>query len=216
MSSDARKLRFSQIIPRRLPSLRVNPNTPLALDCYLPLVQTLFELREQQASGVVIAFTAVARGEGVTHVVESLGRKLAEHTWEQVLLTTAADLTSAASARFDEGSEPVPQVQRLIKPRRVPSYLPTSPWDGLQRLRDRFGFVLVDCPAMRTAIRNSPAILDVLSNCDGAVLVVASGEARRNEVENARKMLNTASVKLLGSVLNKQEDPVPRFISRLF
>src|SRR5579862_2288198 len=105
MNSEIRRLRFDRILPRPRP--RLNPSAPLLLDCYLPLVQTLFALREEQAGGVIVAFTSVARGEGVTHVVESLARKLAEHTFEQVLLTTAADLASTASAQFDDGSERV-------------------------------------------------------------------------------------------------------------
>ena len=211
MNNDLRRLRLDRQSSKPAPSLRpALPSSPL-LDCYLPLVQKLFALREEQPAGVIVAFTSVARGEGVTHVVESLGRKLAEHTWEQVLLTTAADLVGAASALFEDGSDRVPQVQRLVKPRGLHSGPRTLRWDDLQGLRHRFGFVLVDCPAMRT----SSEALNILSVCDGAALVVAAGEARRTEIENAQKILQASSVKLLGMILNKQVDPVPGFISRL-
>src|SRR5258706_14821828 len=115
MNNDLRKLRAGRTSSEPAGSMRGTLN-PLLLDCYLPLVQKLFEMREEQPAGVIIAFTSIERGEGVTHVVESLGRKLAEHTWEQVLLTTSADLAGAASALFDDGSDRVAQVQRLVKP----------------------------------------------------------------------------------------------------
>ncbi len=210
MNSDLRKLRFDRMTSMPVPTLPLGAANPLMLDCYLPLVQTLFEMRAEQQAGVIITFTSIARGEGVTHVVESLGRKLAEHTWERILLTTFADLGGAASAPFDDASQRVPQVQRMARPRGNPAQRALR-WEDLQGLRRRFGFVLVDCPAMRT----SSAILNASSTCDGAVLVVAAGEAKRSEIENAQKILQASSAKLLGMVLNKQVDPVPRFISRL-
>src|SRR6266404_1930658 len=209
MNSDLRKLRFDRMTSRPVPSLPMGAANPFLLDCYLPLVQTLFEMRAEQQAGVIIAFTSVARGEGVTHVVESLGRKLAEHTWERILLTTFADLGGAASAPFDEASQRVPQVQRLARYRGFQPAPRALRWEDLQGLRRRFGFVLVDCPAMRM----SSAILNASSASDGAVLVVAAGEAKRSEIENAQKILQASSVKLLGMVLNKQVDPIPGFIS---
>jgi hypothetical protein len=210
MSSDHQRLRFDRMTPKPVPPLPLGAANPLMLDCYLPLVQTLFEMRTGQQAGVIVAFTSIARGEGVTHVVESLGRKLVEHTRERILLTTLTDLAGAASTPADEAAQRVPQVQRLARTRSVET-TPRSPrWEDLQGLRRRFGFVLVDCPAMRTSL----SIVNASTACDGAVLVVAAGEARRSDIENAQKILQGSSVKLLGMVLNKHIDPVPGFISK--
>ena len=187
--------------------LRPDAPSPSFLDCYLPLTQKLFEIRDSQAEGVIVGFTSVARGEGVTHVVASLARKLAEHSWEQILLTTSADLATAPSARFDDSAH----VQRLTRPGPFPSSAWAVRWEDLQILRQRFGFVLVDCPAMRVA----PSTFTLANLCDTAVLVVAAGEAKRSEIENAQKLLKASSVKLLGTVLNKRVDPIPRFISKV-
>ena len=84
-------------------------------------------------------------------------------------------------------------------------------YEDLQILRQRFGFVLVDCPAMRAA----PSMFTLSNLCDTAVLVVAAGEAKKAEIENAQKFLKASSVKLLGTVLNKQVDPIPGFISKV-
>jgi hypothetical protein len=210
MSSDHRRLRLDRMTPKPVASLPLGAANPLLLDCYLPLVQTLFEMRAEQQGGVIVAFTSIGRGEGVTHVVECLSRKLAEHTFERILLTTLTDLAGAASTPFDEASQRVPQVQRLARPRGVQTAARPLRWEDLQGLRRRFGFVLVDCPAMRTSM----AILNAATACDGAVLVVAAGEARRSDIESAQKILQGSSLKLLGMVLNKQVDPVPGFISK--
>ena len=185
--------------------LRLDAPNASFLDCYLPLAQKLFEMRDSQPQGVIVGFTSVARGEGVTHVVTSLARKLAEHTWEQILLTTAADLATAPSARFDDSAH----LQRLTRPRSFAAR--TLRWEDLQTLRQRFGFVLVEFPAMRVA----PSMFTLSNLCDTAVLVVAAGEARRSEIENAQKFLKASSVKLLGTVLNKQVDPIPGFLSKV-
>jgi len=185
--------------------LRLDAPNPSFLDCYLPLAQKLFEMRDSQPEGLIVGFTSIARGEGVSHVVASLARKLVEHTWEQVLLTTSADLASAPGVRFDDSAH----LQRLIRPGSFPAR--NLHWEDLQALRQRFGFVLVDCPAMRVA----PSMFTLANLCDTAVLVVAAGEAKRSEIENAQKFLKASSVKLLGTVLNKQVDPIPEFISKV-
>src|SRR5712691_9609531 len=121
MSSDVRKLRVDRMNSTPVQPVPLGAASPLLLDCYLPLVHTLFEIRGQQQAGVIIAFTSIGRGEGVTHVVESLGRKLAEHTLDRILLTTIADLAGAASGPLDDASQRVPQIQRLAVPRGVPA-----------------------------------------------------------------------------------------------
>jgi hypothetical protein len=126
------------------------------------------------------------------------------------LLTTSASLADAALVKFDESGQNIRQLQRLTRPAVVPAARAPR-WEDLHALRQRFGFVLVDCPALR----DSASIFSMSGLCDAAVLVVAAGEARRSEIENAQKLLKASSVKLLGVVLNKQVDPVPEFISTL-
>jgi hypothetical protein len=58
--------------------------------------------------------------------------------------------------------------------------------------------------------------MNMLSAFDAAVLVVAAGEAKRGDLEGAQQVFESCSVTLLGTVLNKQSDPVPDLFSRLF
>jgi Mrp family chromosome partitioning ATPase len=78
----------------------------------------------------------------------------------------------------------------------------------LDLLRTRFGYVLVDCPSLRA----SAAALPMAGLSDGALLVVGAGEARRDQVEQAQRLLEGASCQLLGLILNKRTYPVPRFL----
>ncbi len=188
-----------------------------ALDYYLPLVEKLNEQRQEQGQGLVVAFTSIAPGQGVTYVVESLAWELARHSNSRVLLTTSTNLGAAVTATYEDEDEdliPGQCIQRQSEVDSVSAELSTlrnPAWDDLQRLRDRYGFVLVDCPSMRT----SSAALNLSRAMDGVVLVVAAGEARRDEVERTQRVLLASSAKLLGLVLNKRADPVPDFLSRL-
>ena len=177
-------------------------------DCYLPMIRKLVDLRREQATGVVIAFTSVSRGEGVSYVVDSLAWQLAQHTGDSILLTNCAGLPTAATAEFWEPQS----IQRLTHHQPKSSRLQAPSWETIQSLRARFGFVLVDCPAMR----DSAAVLALPKVSDGVVLVVAAGEAKPEEIAFAQRTLEAASATVLGVVLNKRTNPIPRLFSKFF
>ena len=181
------------------------------LGCYVPLVQRLVALRQERNSGIVAAFSAISRGAGVTFVTESLAWELVRQTGEQILLTTPAGLSVAAATRFgEEEKNGLQPVRRLPGGRNSGVPLRDLGRQDLESLRRRFGFVLVDCPPMR----ESSAILSVSKLCDGVALVIAAGEARRSEIEHAGSVLQAGSANVLGLILNKRRDPVPKFISK--
>jgi Mrp family chromosome partitioning ATPase len=203
---------------RRIRSLR--PVVPLpaevaenvSLACYLPLVQKLAEMRRESGVGVVVAFSAISKGEGVTFVTESLAWELARQTGEQVLLTVPAGLHTAAAAHFREEVWPMFQpVRRLNPPGQEAGSVADLTCEDLDGLRGRFGFVLIDCPAMR----ESSLILAISRLCDGLVLVVAAGEAKRGEIGYAQTVLRASPTNIIGLVLNKRVDPVPAFLTRI-
>lgn len=178
---------------------------PASFD-YLPLIQKLVELRREQSAGVMAAFTAAKRHQGVTYVVESLAWQLAHHTGESILLTTGTDLVDAARSSFWEPQ----RIQRLNgSPRQ--SVFVTPDWADLQFLRARFGFILLDCPCLR----QSSEALALSKLVDGVALVVAAGESRREEIESVQNAFEAAGATLLGLVLNKQTNPVPRLLAKL-
>jgi hypothetical protein len=174
---------------------------------YLPLIQNLVEMRQEQPTGIVTAFTAITPGQGVTYVVESLACQLAQHTGDQILLTSGASLAGAARVAFWD----LQRIQRLGKSRSRELVFRNPAWEDLQALRHKFGFVLVDCPALQ----ESSAVLALAKLVDGVALVVAAGEARREEIEAAQKALRASAANVVGLILNKRTDPVPRLLSRL-
>jgi hypothetical protein len=184
-----------------------------ALGPYATLVQKLNNLRQEQGSGLVVTFASVSNGEGVTSVVESLSRELAQYAGQGVIVTSPAAL---------EGAHVPFRITEPIDPRRVwrlGAAVP-APWhtqeedplDTLRHMRERFGFILVDCPPLSV----SSAIFSAAPVSDGVVLVVAAGQTKRRDVEEARRLLAAASVPIVGMVLNKHENYVPRFLSSLF
>lgn len=70
-----------------------------------------------------------------------------------------------------------------------------------QMLKDRYDFIIVDSPPLITV---SDGIL-ISKQCDGAILVVRSGETPRILVKQSMAQLTRANCRLLGTVLNGVE-----------
>ena len=65
--------------------------------------------------------------------------------------------------------------------------------------RENYDYVLIDCAPVTAAI---DAVL-VAHYCDGAVLVIAQGDASSRAVLDAKQQLENSGVRILGAVLNK-------------
>jgi Mrp family chromosome partitioning ATPase len=195
-----------------IPALPV-PRPGSTSHTYLQLVHRLVQLRQEQNHGSITAFTSAKSGEGVTHVIESLAWELAKHSGEQILLTTGYALTCPPVHPLWNRDDAIShRVHRLVEGRASEQRpLQSLRWQDLRGLRERFGFVLVDCPA----IQKSSAILTLGRTVDGVVLVVAADETKRDDVRLAQQALAASSTKLLGLVLNKRKNPIPGAISRL-
>ena len=183
----------------------------VSLGHYLPLIQRLTEMHHERGRGIVAIFTAISPGQGVTFVVESLAWELAKQTGEQVLLTVPAGLSTGSLLSLPGADNAPSSVFRLSGAADAPDASGDPLPEAMERLRNRFGFVLVDCPPMR----KSTTALALARATDGIVLVTAAGEVRRGEIEYLRGVLNSTGTKVIGLVLNKREDPIPGFLSRL-
>ncbi len=213
------QLAAAQIPPRsNLPSPGHSVVTPVpeftrpaSLGCFLPLVQKLAQARRAQEAGLIMLFCSLSRGEGVTYVVESLAWELSKYVGERVLITTPTSLENAAMSvnpEIDPSPHPVLRMPESGVRRRTEHDLD---WVGLQALRRQYGFVLVDGPALRASSQS----ISVAGQCDGIILVVAAGEAKRSEIEYAQAALDSSPAKLLGVVLNKRTDAIPQSLMRL-
>ena len=214
MSSQTRFVTIPQHLPEN-PKAQPRRSFELpdrsALGPYGRLIQKLVQMREKQPDGQVVTFTSVSSGEGVTYVTETLSWELARYAGRPVLVASPAAL-AGGQCPF-RIAEPVDRhrVWRLAAPPKPFQADPDDTPDGLRIIRERFGFILVDCPPLH----ESSAIFSIAPISDGFVLVVAAGQTKRREVEAARRVLASTSVPLLGLVLNKQKSSVPKFLSAL-
>src|SRR5258708_29991584 len=101
-------------------------------------------------NGAIFAFTSISRAAGVTHVIGNIASELSRHSGERVLVATVESLCGLDPALFDGAEAQAPgaaKVWRLSRtdPDSQPDRAVIHP-EGLQLLRKRFGYVLVDCP----------------------------------------------------------------------
>jgi Mrp family chromosome partitioning ATPase len=185
-------------------------------DLYQPLVRKFAQIREAQRDGATFAFTSISPGEGVSFVTAQIARELAQHAGEKVLVTTAESLHALAPVHLGEiefGAQPGAKVWRLAHRQSAMDIQPLGfRMEALQILRKRFGYVLVDCPALR----ESGAVIPAARASAGLILVVAAAETRRDHVEQAQSALEDAGCHLLGLVLNKRREAVPKFLYPYF
>lgn len=185
------------------------PTHPEFLSHFAPLLEKLLQARRRQCRGLALAFTAVEPGHGVTFVVETLAWMMSQSIDEPVLVTSPAALSGDVRAPLRAAEPFGPQkVWRLSNGRHHSTASPS--WDSLEMIRERFGFVLVDCPP----VRDSSEIYSACSMSDGVILVVAAGQAKAREVEDAQRLLKTTAAPFLGLVLNKRRDATPDLLSR--
>jgi Mrp family chromosome partitioning ATPase len=63
-------------------------------------------------------------------------------------------------------------------------------------------------------LKQSAAAFSIAPIAQGILLVVAAGTATRDQIEQAQGALEASSCNLLGLVLNKRTEPVPKLINK--
>ena len=71
--------------------------------------------------------------------------------------------------------------------------------DLMEKLRDEFDVVIIDSPPLGSVI--DAAI--IAPKCDGAIIVMASGEVSKRVALDVKKQLEVSGCRILGVVLNK-------------
>lgn len=69
----------------------------------------------------------------------------------------------------------------------------------LAELRERYEYVIVDCPPALPVIDASI----ITKECDATLMVIANEETRKNDIKKALKQLDQAGAHIIGAVLNK-------------
>ena len=81
----------------------------------------------------------------------------------------------------------------------------------IQNLRQQYGLVIVDCPALS----ENSFTMRVAGQMDGVVMVVEAGKVRGPALKRATEEMNQMGARILGVVLNKRRYPIPEFIYRM-
>jgi len=230
-----------QIIETPMPPARsrVNGNRRHNLQLLLASLQNGAQrLRE----GAAIAFTSASLGEGVSHVTQLFAVEMARYTGRRTLIIGAERLQRLGvedylqmpwnchqtnvenvwmlptkksrkrngTADYDdnEPQEP-PKRSFLMRVAKHGEEIDTG-LDSVDALRVAFDNILIDC----RSVRNSSDAAVLASSVDGVVIVVEAGQARRDEILNAQRTIETAGGNFLGFVLNKRRYPVPEWLYR--
>jgi len=170
--------------------------------------------------GLVVAFTSVLSGEGVTHTIQGLLSGLAQQVTARALLLNSSSLQGPelSPLTLDGLCRPILGTDNIYELLTGPKQIGRGPWGGswesrgamIEHLRTTFDYVLIDCPALR----DSNDILTIAPLVDGVLLVVEADRTRKEQILNAERSIEFARGRLLGYVLNKRSNVIPEWIYR--
>lgn len=206
------------------------------------LLASLNNGAQKLREGAAIAFTSASMGEGVSHVTQLFAIELARHTGRRTLIISAERLQRLGVEDYlqmpwnchqtnienvwmlptkksrkrngadhyddDEGKEH-PKRSFLLRVAKQGEEIDTG-LNSVDALRVAFDNILIDCRSLRSS--SDAAVLG--SSVDGVVIVVEAGQARRDEILNAQRTIESAGGNFLGFVLNKRRYPVPEWLYR--
>jgi succinoglycan biosynthesis transport protein ExoP len=195
------------------------------------LVQRLFLAAYPNGPRVVV-FTSVDQGNGCSWTCARIAEVLADTPDWRVCLIDANHKSPGLSNEFHcENPHKLSDAEWSLAPIKLTedafdsnlwllAYRPL--WDSpssaslegfqkrLAELHNHFRFVLIDAPPLSSSA--DAAILGGMT--DGAVIVLAANDTRREPAKKAKQLLNESGVPLLGAVLNKRVFPVPETLYR--
>jgi len=198
----------------------------------LKLVQRIF--LGHPAAGRTVVFAGVDSGDGCSRLCADSARILAENTSDSVCLVEANFRSPSLGALFgtsnhkgladalaSEGgirsfATPVNSANLWLLPAgnlgSGSTHLLNSDQlkDRVQELRNTFGYVLVDVPALNAFADAFP----VARLVDGVVVVLRADSTRKEAASQALENLRQAQVEVLGAVLNRRTFPIPDFVYR--
>ncbi len=183
--------------------------------------------RQAREQGLrAFAVTAAVPGEGTTTITAHLGRELTEVLGLRVLMVELG-AGGLSLARALEGLENRPVAVREADIAATNATwalldLPAARNGALASLRarlasvleaaaGRFDLVIIDAPAMSGGL----GAMFAAQSCGHVLLVVGAGNLPFEPLQALRDELEEAGVQILGAVLNRRRDPVPRWLRGL-
>jgi len=206
-------------------------NTPSVRQYYETIRERLLFSNDSMAAPCVLAVMGCQRDEGASTVAANLATTLSQHGDANVLLIDADILHPSVHQAFKTKLSPgLTDIMADLSNGGTIQSLPGQNLhilsagaadgnlsevfdsDGFTRLltsaKHSYRFIVVDVPALGDASSS----VRLASLCDGVVLVIESGQLRREVVQNAREQLLKSKANVLGVVLNKRQYHVPQWL----
>ena len=208
---------------RLMPSSETDPRDDANNSPYLGLIYNVFQLGRDAQGGIAIAVTAANRGAGTTYIVSSLAAELGGYPSNRIVQIDLAALASIPHSAEDVLQMALPtshpgifQIRSRVD--AVGADTSSAYWhasaehrkDCIDRLRERFHYVVFDCPPV---VVTSDA-LGIASLVDGVLLVIEANRTTRKEIRQAERQIEVAGGRICGSILNKRKSPVPTWVER--
>jgi protein-tyrosine kinase len=196
-----------------------------AASVYQTLLYTVLQRPlEKNQGGIVIALSSSNPGEGVTYVARALLHELANCELTSVAGVNVSFLRklheptveAIRSSVARRNSRTAGEDEEMNGPSRSLTVQRRSPWeaswqyrrDCIELLRSEFNYTIIDCPSLR----ESGDLLGIAPFVDGIILVVEANRTRREQPRQAEQQITAAGGKLLGYILNKKVNEIPRWL----
>jgi len=226
-------------VPQPQAQAEVGPAAKLSFQVSRELEQLRerLDLEVPRGGRRVIAVSAAVAGEGTSTVSLQLARSMVRGAAGTVLLVdadterqgrtlTRAIRSAAGRPGLVEVLNGAVELSKAVLSTDEPNlhFLPAGgetsqpvdaiPMDRMREFLDDMGqvyrLVLVDCPS----ILENPEIPAIAALTDGIILVVRANRTRREVVQRALMLMQSARCRVLGIVLNQRRYPIPEFLYR--
>lgn len=180
------------------------------------LLSRIFQ-RPNDGRGFVVAITSAHPKAGVSHITNALAAALAQGGGDHTMLLNGRymshdDMGSAQPTRLAEGrvSANLWQTHRPDGSRDSWHGIQTRLAMYLEKLRQEYRYILIDCPSLREA--EHAVVLAPLA--DGIVLVTEANRTQKEQFMYAERTIENAGGRILGHVLNKRTYAIPDWLHR--
>ncbi len=172
---------------------------------------------EENSRGVVVAVTAAHPRAGVSHITTALASALDQGGDRLTMLLNGRYMSTSR----DDSSDTDNRSQGLSIANLWQRYRPDGSRDNwhvmhtrlaiyLEKLRQEYRYILIDCPSLRES--EHAVILAPL--VDGILLVTEANRTQKDQFLYAERTVENAGGRILGHVLNKRTYAIPDWLHR--
>jgi hypothetical protein len=186
---------------------------------YQGLIYSIFQapVERRQVESFMVALVAAHPGAGTSHLTAVLSEALNQDSYGSALTLDCRELSKLCGA-------PAGLAHEAARRREPPSEIVPCPpefegsWRSsreyratyLARLRERFPYVLIDCPSLK----ESTDILGLAPLVDGVLMVIEANRTTKEQIVYLERTLERGGGRILGHLLNKRTYPIPEWVHR--